>query len=291
MQSKSPPSPSSAGTLYVVATPIGNLSDMTLRALEVLKSVAVIACEDTRVSRVLCQHYGISTPLTPYHDHNADAATPALLARIAAGESIALISDAGTPLISDPGYPLIGQVVALGGRIVPIPGASSLTSALSASGLPTDRVYFRGFLPSKSVARQEALQHLATIDATLVLFESNHRLPESLRDCANILGEERQAVVARELTKHFEELRRDTLIGLMSHYGAQEVVRGEIVLLIAPPEKTVQEVASMRPLLAALLPHYPVKQVVSLVSETVQVSRNDLYALALAIKDEATHEP
>jgi 16S rRNA (cytidine1402-2'-O)-methyltransferase len=284
MQSKSPLTP--FGTLYVVATPIGNLADMTFRALEVLKSVAVIACEDTRVSRVLCQHYGITTPLTPYHDHNAEAATPALLARLARGENVALISDAGTPLISDPGYPLVGQVVALGGRVVPIPGASSIITALCASGLPTDRVFFRGFLPAKTSARLEALQHLATVDATLVLFESNHRLPASLADCAKVLGEARQAVVARELTKHFEELRRGTLTELAAHYGAHTTVRGEIVLLIAPPEATVQEVASLHPLLAALLPHYPVKQAVSLVSEATQASRNELYALALTIKNE-----
>jgi 16S rRNA (cytidine1402-2'-O)-methyltransferase len=289
MQSKS--QPSSFGTLYVVATPIGNLADITLRALDVLKSVNVIACEDTRVSRVLCQHYGITTPLTPYHDHNAEVATPALLARIAAGDSIALISDAGTPLISDPGYPLVGQVVAAGGQVVPIPGASSLTAALSASGLPTDRIYFRGFLPAKAGARVEALQALAMVDATLVLFESNRRLPESLQDCAKVLGEMRHAVVARELTKHFEELRRDTLLGLTAYYSAQETVRGEIVLLISPPEKTVQNVQTLHPLLKALLAHYPVKQVVGLVCHTLSASRNDVYNLALSIKDEAKHAP
>ncbi len=283
-QSKSFTHPEKTGVLYLVATPIGHLADITFRAVETLKSVSVIACEDTRVSRVLCQHYGIATPLFAYHDHNAEAALPQLLARIEAGESIALISDAGTPLISDPGYRLVNKVVETGGRVVPIPGASSLVTAACASGLPTDRLHFSGFLPAKVQARKQALHHLSTIDATLIVFESNHRIAETLQDACEVLGEARRAVVAREMTKHFEEFRRGTLAELAEHYKNQLQVKGEIVLLLAPPEAVVTPLSRFRPLLEALLPHYPVKQATALLAETLEVSRKDLYTLSLAIK-------
>jgi 16S rRNA (cytidine1402-2'-O)-methyltransferase len=282
-QSKSPVEPHSVGTLFIVATPIGNLSDMSFRAVETLKAADVIACEDTRVSRVLCHHYGITTHLIPYHDHNSEAMLPQLLERIARGERVALISDAGTPLISDPGYKLVNRVVEVGARVIPIPGASSLTTALCAAGLPTDRVHFSGFLPAKQQARLQAYADLASIDATLVLFESNHRLSESLQDALSVLGN-RAAVVARELTKHFEELRRGTLEELFTHYNGQTQVKGEIVLLIAPPEKIALDVEGLRPLLTALLAHYPVKVATSLLADTLHVQKKQLYDMALEMK-------
>jgi 16S rRNA (cytidine1402-2'-O)-methyltransferase len=275
----------SIGTLYVVATPIGNLADITMRALETLRSVDRIACEDTRVTGVLCKHYGISTPLFAYHEYNSDAVVPNILASLQAGQNIALVSDAGTPLISDPGYRLVVAARAANIRVVPIPGASSILCALSAAGLPTERIHYAGFLPNTSSARKEALGTLAQIDATLVLLESNHRLVDSLRDAAEVLGDTRQAVIGRELTKHFEEFTAGTLSELADNYAARPQVKGEMVLMVAPPEHIVAQEAAWIPLIEALIPHYPTKKVAQMISDTLGGSRTALYRLAQEAKD------
>ena len=211
--------PALAAGLYLVATPIGNLRDISLRALETLAGADVIACEDSRVTRKLTEHYGIATPLTPYHEHNAAEARPKLIARLGEGQAVALVSDAGTPLISDPGYKLVREAVAAGFPVIPVPGASALLTALTAAGLPTDRFFFEGFLPPKQAARQKRIAALAGIPATLVLFESGPRLGGALADLAAGLGA-RAAAVCRELTKLHEEIRRDDLANLARHYEA-----------------------------------------------------------------------
>ncbi|NET71615.1 MAG: 16S rRNA (cytidine(1402)-2'-O)-methyltransferase [Sphaerospermopsis sp. SIO1G2] len=273
------------GVLYVVATPIGNLADMTFRAVEILQRVSVIACEDTRVSRKLCTHYRIETPLTAYHDHNAQQALPALLARLREGRDVALISDAGTPLISDPGYRLVMQAIAAGITVAPIPGASSVIAAASVAGLPSDRLYFAGFLPTKSHARQTALEAVAGLPATLLYFESGRRLASTLEVMCTILGGQRQAVVAREMTKIYEEIRRDSLAELAMHYGACDAVKGEIVLLVAPPEDESAAIDQrVMLLLDALIPHYPARQAASLVAEVTGQRPNVLYAQILQMK-------
>ena len=202
--------PSQSPGLYLVATPIGNLRDITIRALETLAGADVIACEDTRVTRKLLEHYGIATPLTPYHEHNAASARPKLLARISNGEAVALVSDAGTPMISDPGYKLVRAAHEAGHAVTSLPGASALLAALTNAGLPTDRFFFEGFLPAKASQRAARIGELARIPATLVLFESGPRLADALSALASGLGD-REAAVCRELTKLHEEVRRDTL--------------------------------------------------------------------------------
>src|SRR5215510_14627452 len=220
--------------LHIVATPIGNLRDITVRALEVLAAADVIACEDTRVTRKLLDRYGIATPLTPYHDHNADEARPRLLARLADGQAIALVSDAGTPLISDPGYKLVRAVCEAGHTVTALPGPSSILAALSVAGLPTDRFFFEGFLPAKQAARQKRVAELASIPATLVLFESGSRLAPTLADLAAAFGK-RAAATCRELTKLHEEVRRGDLETLARDYAAGAELRGEFVVVVAPP--------------------------------------------------------
>src|SRR5580693_4047958 len=213
--------------LYLVATPIGNLRDVSLRALEILAAADLIACEDTRVTRKLTGHYGIATPLTPYHDHNAATALPKLIARLADGASIALVSDAGTPLVSDPGYRLVRAAQAAGHPVTAAPGASAVLAALTLAGLPTDRFFFEGFLPAKETARRARIAALARIPATLVLFETGPRLAAALADLAAGLGE-REAAICRELTKLHEEVRRGTLAELASAYRELPEPRGEI---------------------------------------------------------------
>jgi 16S rRNA (cytidine1402-2'-O)-methyltransferase len=219
----------------VVATPIGNLSDMTDRARQTLASAAVIACEDTRVTGQLLRHLGLSVPMLPYHEHNAGRVRPQLLARLAAGEVVALVSDAGTPLISDPGFKLVREVCELGHTVVPVPGASALLSALVVAGLPTDRFMFAGFLPNKTKARRDSLDELKAIPATLIFYESTRRLPDSLADMAAVLGPNRQAAVCREMTKMHEEVRRGTLEFLAASYAEQGPPKGEAVVVIGPP--------------------------------------------------------
>lgn len=220
-----------AGSLYIVSTPIGNLGDMTFRAVEVLSSVALVIAEDTRHSRHLLNHYKIATPLKSYHEHNEAKEAPALVARMKGGDSVALITDAGTPLVSDPGARLVAAAAAAGVKVIPIPGASSVLAALVGSGLPSDRFTFFGFLERKGKTRKEEIERAVSSDVTVVVFEAANRLHATLSDLAAAGGGERQAVVARELTKQFEEFRRGTVSELESHY-ARESARGEVVILI-----------------------------------------------------------
>ena len=220
--------------LYLVATPIGNARDITLRALDLLAAVDIVACEDTRTTGRLLGLHGISATLTAYHDHNAARVRPALLERLKAGQAVALVSDAGTPLISDPGYRLVVEARAAGITVTTAPGPSAPLAALTVSGLPTDRFFFAGFLPSKRAARRRALETLSAIDGALLLFESARRLASSLADMADVLGP-REAAVVRELTKLHEEVRRATLDVLAAQYGDAGAPKGEIVIVVAPP--------------------------------------------------------
>jgi 16S rRNA (cytidine1402-2'-O)-methyltransferase len=218
------------GTLYVVATPIGNLADITHRALQVLTKVNLIACEDTRHTRKLLQHYGIATKTVSYHEHNEKQRAEELIEALQKGSDVAVVSDAGTPAISDPGFRLVRAAIENEITVVPVPGASALITALVAAGLPTDEFFFAGFLPSRTGARQSRLRELASIPATLIFYEAPHRLAATLKDAHSILGE-RDAVVARELTKLHEEVRRGKLSELSEHYSNKEA-RGEIVLIV-----------------------------------------------------------
>ena len=220
--------------LYLVATPIGNLADVTVRALETLAAADILACEDTRVTRVLLGRYGISRRTTAYHEHNAAEAGPKLAEAVLAGRSVALVSDAGTPLVSDPGYRLVEEVVAAGGAVVPIPGPSALLAALTVSGLPSDTFLFAGFLPSKGGQRTTRLEELRAVPATLVFYESPRRLAEALAAMADVLGD-RPAAVCRELTKAFEQVRRGTLAVLAEAYAAEDAPKGEVVVCVGPP--------------------------------------------------------
>lgn len=275
-----PPEPG----LYVVATPIGNLRDISLRALDILSGVSRIYAEDTRVARKLLDAFGIRTKLAAYHDHSDEAARGAVLAALAAGEAVALISDAGTPLVSDPGYKLVRAALEEGRRVIPVPGASAALAALVVSGLPSDRFLFAGFLPSKAGARRSALEDLAEIDATLIFYESGPRLAESLADMAAILGD-RAGVVARELTKLFEETRRGGLGALSAHYAEHGAPRGEIVIVVAPPgpKPEVSDDALDAFLLRAL--SRGVKEAASEAARDLGVSRKRAYARALALRD------
>jgi len=270
--------------LYLVATPIGNLRDISLRALETLAAADVVACEDTRVSRKLLDHYGIATPLTPYHEHNAAQARPRLLARLAEGGAVALISDAGTPLISDPGYKLVRAVQEAGHPVIPIPGASAPLAALVASGLPTDRFFFEGFLPPKRGARQNRIDAIAAIPATLVLFETGPRLAEALADLAARLGA-RPAAVCRELTKLHEQIRTGDLAALAQHYREAGEPRGEIVIVVAPPEPDKQRATDqdIDTLLKAALNRTSVKEAVSEIAAATGHPRRTVYQRALAL--------
>src|SRR5690348_3531261 len=221
--------------LHIVSTPIGNLGDITLRALTALAAADLIACEDTRVTRKLLDRYAIATPLTPYHDHNAAQARPALLRRLAEGAAVALVSDAGTPLISDPGFKLVRAAQDAGHLVTALPGASAVLTALSVAGLPTDQFFFAGFLPPKQAARRTRIAELASLPGTLVLFETGPRIAAALVDLVAGLGAEREAALCRELTKLHEEIRRGGLKSLADACAGGEP-RGEIVIVIAPPK-------------------------------------------------------
>lgn len=270
--------------LYVVATPIGNLSDMTLRGLSVLASADLVLCEDTRVTRKLLDHYGLRPSLLAYHEHNAAAVRPRVLARLDTGAAIALVSDAGTPLISDPGFKLVDAAIAAGHRIYPIPGASALLAALVAAGLPTDRFLFDGFLPVKAGQRKTRAVELARIRATLVLYESGPRLAGSLADLAVALGE-RPAAVCRELTKVFEEVRRGTLQELAQHYAKAGPPKGEIVIVIGPPGGEAPAIShdTIDAKLRAALERRSLKDAVDAVAADTGLRRRDVYQRALAL--------
>jgi len=277
-----PASPLSAG-LYIVATPIGNLGDVTLRALAMLAGADAILAEDTRVSRTLLARYGIETPLSPYHEHNAAEARPRALKRIAGGEALALISDAGTPLISDPGYRLVVEAVAQGLPVTAAPGPSAALAALCLAGLPTDRFYFEGFLPPKRAARRERINALAAAPGTLIFYEAPGRVAETLADLALELGP-RRAAVARELTKLHEEVRRGALDKLAAEYSAGEAPRGEIVIVVGAAEARapISEDALDRDVIEALAT-LSVKDAAAAVAAKHGLPRRRVYARALAL--------
>ena len=273
-----------AAGLHIVATPIGNLGDITLRALATLANADVIYCEDTRHSRVLARHFGFSAPLKAYHDHNGEAARPEILAALAAGKRVVLISDAGTPLISDPGYKLVEAALGAGHRVTALPGASAVLAALATSGLPTDRFLFAGFLPPKSAARSARLTELAAIDATLVLFEAPSRLGAALADIAATLGP-RDVVVARELTKLHETIVRGSVAEVVAVF-AGEAPPGECVIVVGPPAAAPATDDVIRDRLAVALQDASTRDAAQSVAEALGVPRGRVYDLALAIKRE-----
>lgn len=271
--------------LYIVATPIGHLQDMTLRAISTLAAANLVLAEDTRVSKTLLTHYGIATPLAAYHEHNASEMRPKILKRLGDGDVLALISDAGTPLVSDPGYKLVEAVIEAGFPIVPIPGPSAVLTALVASGLPTDRFFFEGFLPPKATARRARLAMLEAIPGTLVFFESPRRVVEMLRDAEEVLGN-RTATVARELTKKFETFRRGPLSELCATFEADESIKGEIVVLIAPadPDQPVKaQDADFDAQLKAHLKRLSVKDATAVMVAETGLPRREIYARAIAL--------
>ena len=285
--SEAPPSGKLASRLdaglYVVSTPIGNARDITLRALDVLKMADAVACEDTRTTAKLMTMHGVHASLLPYHDHNAERQRPLLLARLAKGEAIALVSDAGTPLVSDPGYKLVRDAVAAGHRVFPIPGASASLAALAVAGLPTDRFAFLGFPPPKSAARRKWLAEAATFPGTLIVYESPQRLAESLADAAEILGD-REAAVARELTKLFEETRRGRLSTLAVAYKESGPPKGEVVVVIAPPEETQPTPEDLDRVVAdALGRGLSVKDAAAEAAARLGIGRKEAYQRALAL--------
>lgn len=275
--------PKAAAGLHVVATPIGNLGDVTLRALETLAGVDLVACEDTRVTAKLLDRYGIHAALSPYHEHNAQSARPKLLAKLAEGASIALVSDAGTPLISDPGFKLVREAQAAGLKVITVPGASSVLAALTLAGLPTDRFFYDGFLPAKDGARKTRLAELRRIDASLVLFESGSRIASSLADLAAVLGP-REAAICRELTKLHEEVQRGPLDELAKRTFE---TRGEFVIVVAPPVAAAMSEADVADLLRDALEKHSVKDAVAQVTEASGRSRREVYALALELSKAA----
>ncbi|KCZ66160.1 hypothetical protein L53_02220 [Hyphomonas sp. L-53-1-40] len=269
--------------LYVVSTPIGNLRDITLRALDVLAAADEVLAEDTRVAGKLMSAYGLKARLSPYHDHNGAERRPGLIRALQGGAKIALISDAGTPLVSDPGWKLAHEALEAGVKVIPIPGASAMLAGLVASGLPSDKFLFAGFLPPKSGARKSAAEALKAVPGTLIFYESGPRLADALADLASVLGD-RDAAVARELTKMFEETRRGTLADLATHYAESGPPRGEIVLLVGPPGE--HEVTPQR-LDAALrdaLDGQPTKAAANAVAEALGLPKRDVYQRALQLK-------
>lgn len=272
--------------LYLVATPIGNLGDITIRALETLASADIVACEDTRVTRVLLERYGMLRRMTAYHEHNAAEAGPKLLDAVEAGQSVALASDAGTPLISDPGFRLVSQAQERGLRVVPIPGASAVLAALTASGLPTDAFLFAGFLPNKLGQRESRLNEYSSSPATLVFFESPRRLGASLQSMAKMLGGDRKAVIARELTKTFEEVRPGTLTELAAHYESAGAPKGEVVVCVAPPlASEAFDPADTDRLLLSLAGEMPAAKAAGEAARMTGAKKSALYQRLLELKD------
>jgi 16S rRNA (cytidine1402-2'-O)-methyltransferase len=277
--------------LYLVATPIGNLSDVTLRALETLGAVEAIACEDSRVTRRLLERYAITTPLLTYHDHNAEIVRPRILARLGAGAAIALVSDAGTPLISDPGFKLVQAAGAAGHAVTAVPGASAVLAALTASGLPTDRFFFEGFLPPRDAARRTRIDELANLPATLVLFETGPRIAAMLNDVADRLGG-RPAAVCRELTKLHEEIRRGEVAELALAYRDGAETRGEFVVVIGPPAKSERvEAIDLDGMLKRALATASLKDAVEAVAAATGQNRRIVYQRALALPRRDNDEP
>lgn len=282
-----PRKPSSvAPGLHIVATPIGNLRDVTLRALDILRAVDLIACEDTRVFAKLAGHYGIAVPTIAYSDATQDAAEPRVVRALGQGKRVALVSDAGMPLISDPGYRLVRAAVAGGHLVTAAPGASAVPMALALSGLPTDRFFFGGFLPAKPTERRRAIAEAAIVPATLVFFEAPHRLAASLADLAELLGD-RPAAIARELTKLFEEVRRASLVELAAHYAKPAEVKGEIAIVIGPPGEAEAPAAdTLDQALREAMAGASVKDASAEVAARFGLKRRDVYARALALRRE-----
>lgn len=276
--------------LYIVATPIGNLDDISRRALQVLETVPLIAAEDTRHSRKLLTHYGIEARLFALHEHNEQVATAKLLKALLGGDEVALVSDAGTPLISDPGFYLVRAARQAGIRVVPLPGPSACIAALSVAGLPTDRFVFEGFLPARSTARKQRLSELASEKRTLVFYESSHRICESLADMAENMGSERQVTVARELTKTFETIKGGSLAELVVWVQADSnQQKGEfVVILQGAPARNSDIDETVEQVLTILLAELPLKQAASLAAKITGLPKNRLYEAGLVIKEKTS---
>ncbi len=275
----------SEGILYIVATPIGHLNDLSPRASEVLADVDLIAAEDTRVTRKLLQHLGLNTAMLSLHEHNEQQRIETLLLKLQAGESVALVSDAGTPLISDPGYPLVKAVRLADIKVVPIPGPCALISALSVSGLPTDKFIFEGFLPGKSSGRRGKFEELKQEPRTLIFYESPHRILACLDDLETVMGAEREVVVARELTKAFETIHSGSVAETKNWVEQdQNQQRGEIVLLVAGAQVVKKQHQDQERILGLLMEELPLKQAAGLTAKICDAKRNELYQKALEIK-------
>ena len=275
--------------LHLVATPIGNLGDVTLRALWVLRHADRILCEDTRVTARLLARFGITTPLGPYHDHNADRVRPPVLEALRRGEKVALVSDAGTPLVSDPGYKLVRDALAAGLPVTAAPGPSAALTALILSGLPPDVFLFAGFLPPRSAARRRVLEQWPNLDATLVFFEGPSRIAASLADMADVLGN-RDAAVTRELTKRHEEIRRGRLSELAEHYEKAGAPRGEAVIVVGPPEPVPPAETDIDARLAQLLETHTVRDAVARMGAETRLPRRALYDRALTLQGKASRK-
>jgi 16S rRNA (cytidine1402-2'-O)-methyltransferase len=275
--------------LHLVSTPIGNLGDITVRALWTLRHVDRVLCEDTRVTSRLLARYGIDKPLTPYHDHNAERARPGILEALRQGERLALVSDAGTPLVSDPGFKLVREAVAEGLSVTTAPGPTAAIAALTLSAVPSDVFLFAGFLPSRASARRRALENWRTLDATLVFYEGPSRLADSLADMAEILGD-RDAAIARELTKRHEELRRSRLATLAAHYREAGAPRGEIVIVVGPPRPEPASDIDIDALLRDRLTSQSLRDAVAELVRETGLPRQAVYRRALAVRDD-TKEP
>jgi len=274
--------------LYVVATPIGNLADITLRALEVLRGVDLIACEDTRHARHLLDHHGITVPTLALHQHNENQAADKLVRLLGEGRRIALVSDAGTPGVSDPGARTVAAVRAAGFRVIPLPGPNAAVAAMSAAGLEDPRFLFVGFLPAKAGARRRAIEEVAAVDAALVFYEAPHRVTETLAELVELLEPQREVVIARELTKMFEQIVRMPLADAPAWLAADaNHLRGEFVLVVSGPPPRVGMDGETERILAALLAELPVKQAAKLAAEITGQPKNALYARALELKDGA----
>ncbi|WP_336288062.1 MULTISPECIES: 16S rRNA (cytidine(1402)-2'-O)-methyltransferase [unclassified Bartonella] len=274
--------------LYLVATPIGNLADITLRALQVLAGVDILACEDTRVTRILLERYGIQKKTFLYHEHNAQKSGARLLAALAENKTVALVSDAGTPLISDPGFKLVEQAREAGYKIVPIPGASALLAALVATGLPTDSFFFAGFLSARKSQRQKRLEQLKTIPATLIFYESPHRLIETLQDMISIFSADRPAAICRELTKKFETVNVSNLGTLFENYREQAHIRGEIVVLVGAglPSLEVMSDQEIDEMLLDLARVHSAAKVAAMVAKKTGLKKQELFQRLTFLKDE-----